>query len=62
MKTETAMALAGGRKQLADILGVTSLTTYRWKPDLPRMREFQLKALRPAWFREAKAKAAGGKS
>lgn len=54
MKTETAIELAGGREQLAQLLGVASITTYRWKPDLPQPREDRLRVLRPAWFRPAK--------
>lgn len=58
METKDAIALAAkefrsdGRRALAALLGVASISTYRWKPDLPPMREFQLKALRPRWFKK----------
>lgn len=54
MNTEKAIELAGTREKLAKLLGVASISTYRWKPDLPKMREFQLQALRPKWFKDKK--------
>jgi len=51
MNTDRAVELAGGRQELADLLGVHWLSTYRWKPDLPPMREYQLRFLRPGWFK-----------
>lgn len=54
MKTDFAIEKAGGREQLATLLGVKSITTYQpsWKPDLPPSHEKYLKALRPDWFIE----------
>ncbi len=57
MNTETAIAFAGGRDKLAELLGVEPISTYRWKPNLPKMREFQLRALKPGWFRKLAAEA-----
>ena len=50
MKTKDAMTLAGGRKQLAEMLGVASITTYRWGADLTQKHEDRLRALKPSWF------------
>lgn len=51
MNTEFAMDKAGGRDELAKLLGVTSITTYQpsWKPDLPPKHERYLRLLRPDW-------------
>jgi hypothetical protein len=51
MNTDKAIKLAGGRDKLAELLGVASISTYRWKPRLPKMRAFQLRALKPEWFK-----------
>lgn len=50
MNTDKAIKLAGGREELAQLLGCASITTYRWKPNLPRARAWQLQILRPEWF------------
>lgn len=57
MNTEDAIKLAGGRKELAKILGVASITTYRWNPDLPQHRADRLRILKPTWFRKKKDEA-----
>ena len=52
MKTITlvrAMKLAGGREQLAKLLGCASISTYRWQVAIPQARVFQLMAIRPDW-------------
>lgn len=54
MKTAQAIKLAGSREALARMLGVASITTYRWKPSLPAQRIWQLQVLRPEWFKAAK--------
>lgn len=54
MNTKEAMALAGGRKQLAEMLGVASITTYRWGANLTQKHEDRLRILKPAWFRKKK--------
>ena len=54
MKTQDAMNLAGGRKQLAELLGVAPITTYRWKEDLAQNHEDRLRILKPRWFKKPK--------
>jgi hypothetical protein len=51
MTTNDAIKLAGSRDALARLLGVATITTYRWKPSPPRARMYQLEVLRPEWFR-----------
>ena len=57
MEIETAIQLAGGRKQLAELLGVASITTYRWKGKLAQNHEDRLRILKPKWFKTPKTKA-----
>jgi len=50
MEKSTAIRLAGSVQALADLLGVSRPAIYQWKLDVPKMRVFQLKTLRPDWF------------
>lgn len=50
MKKDKAIELAGGVLQLANLLGITRPAIYQWKIDVPTMRVYQLRALRPDWF------------
>ena len=52
MDTKTAESLAGGRKELCALLGVSSPAVSMWKGRVPQNRVWQLKALRPGWFSE----------
>lgn len=62
MKTEQAIERAGGIKPLADILEITISAVMQWGDDIPQAREWQLRVLRPEWFRDpTPTKAAGGK-
>lgn len=54
MNTDEAIRLAGGRKELAKLLGAAAITTYRWTPDLPQARADRLRILKPSWFRKPK--------
>jgi hypothetical protein len=56
MKTETAIQQAGGPKALADLLGITPSAVSQWKEEIPEPREWQLRVLRPEWFRDEPAK------
>ena len=55
MKTERAIELAGGAKQLADLLGITPSAISQWKEEVPKPREWQLRVIKPEWFVEAGA-------
>jgi DNA-binding transcriptional regulator YdaS (Cro superfamily) len=50
MTKHRAIELAGGVLQLATLLGITRPAIYQWKIDVPMMRVYQLKAIRPEWF------------
>ena len=57
MNTDTAIKLAGSREKLAELLGVASITTYRWKPSLPQHRADRLRILKPRWFHPSRIEA-----
>ena len=54
MNTSRAIKLAGGKAKLADIAGVTRQAVTRWvaQKTLPPLRVFQLRELRPDWFKK----------
>jgi DNA-binding transcriptional regulator YdaS (Cro superfamily) len=49
MTKQDAITKAGSVKKLADLLGITRLAIYQWG-DIPRLRMYQLKELKPDWF------------
>jgi hypothetical protein len=57
MKTQKAIDLAGSVLKLAHLMEVSAQSVYTWKEagDLPPLRIYQLKALKPEWFKEKKA-------
>lgn len=52
MKTDRAIDLAGSPKALADLLGITPSAISQWKDEIPESRKWQLRVLRPEWFKE----------
>ena len=50
MKTARAVELAGGRAQLAGLLGLGRAAVHHWGEDIPEGRAWQLRVLRPEWF------------
>jgi len=48
-----AIKLAGSTKKLAELLGISYAAIAQWK-DIPAMRLWQLKVLRPKWFNDIK--------
>lgn len=57
MKTEEAIQRAGGKAaSLAAILGITPGAVSQWGEDVPDQRVWQLRVIRPDWFRERAAK------
>lgn len=50
MKTEKAISLAGSATALAKILGLTPGAISQWSEDVPQLRVYQLKELKPEWF------------
>jgi hypothetical protein len=57
MKTAKAIELAGSPKALADLLQITPSAVSQWEEEIPRAREWQLRALKPQWFQEPNADA-----
>lgn len=51
MKTQTAIKQAGSCKALATLLNVTPGAVSQWGEELPKARIWQLKLLRPSWFK-----------
>jgi hypothetical protein len=54
MDKHTAIKKAGGVQALAKLLDVSHQAIYAWQRELPKMRLFQLKVLRPEWFKGRK--------
>jgi biotin operon repressor len=50
MDKQTAITLAGSQSELARIFGITRAAVFHWKK-IPRLRLYQLKELRPEWFK-----------
>ena len=55
MKTKRALHLAGGTaRKLADLFGIKEQSVNKWGENIPPLREYQLRELRPAWFAATK--------
>ena len=50
MKTKDAIDLAGSRSALARILGLTPSAITQWGDEIPKLRIYELRELRPEWF------------
>jgi DNA-binding transcriptional regulator YdaS (Cro superfamily) len=50
MTKEQAIKLAGSQVELARILGISKGAVCQWK-EIPRLRIYQLRELRPEWFK-----------
>ncbi len=55
MNKYDAIELAGGAQRLAAVLGISHQAVYAWPDEIPAMRVFQLRVLRPAWFRKRRS-------
>ena len=55
MEKSTAIKLAGSQVKLAAILGINQSAIAQWGEDVPIMRLYQLKVVRPQWFKNEKA-------
>lgn len=53
MDKERALELAGGVTALAKILGIAKSSVSAWV-EIPQARIWQLKVIRPQWFRKQK--------
>jgi DNA-binding transcriptional regulator YdaS (Cro superfamily) len=52
MDTQQAIEKAGSAMALAKLLGITRQAISQWGKELPQARLWQLKALKPSWFRK----------
>jgi hypothetical protein len=50
MEKQKAIKLAGSQVKLAALLGVSQAAISQWGEDVPMMRIYQLKTLKPEWF------------
>lgn len=57
MKTQTAIELAGSASALAALLEITPGAVSQWGDDLPDARVWQLRVLRPTWFKDERRQA-----
>ena len=54
MQTQTAIDKAGSATALAQILGITGSAITQWGDTIPPLRIYELKELRPKWFKADK--------
>jgi hypothetical protein len=54
MEKSTAIRLAGNQTKLAAILGISQAAIAQWGNDVPVMRIYQLKTMKPEWFKNEK--------
>ena len=54
LTTKEAVRLAGGKIALAKLLKVSRQAVQKWGTDVPELRVFQLKEMRPKWFAKGK--------
>ena len=52
MEKSTAIRLAGSQTKLAAFLGISQTAIAQWGNDVPLMRIYQLKSLKPKWFKK----------
>jgi hypothetical protein len=55
MNTQKAIELAGGSSALANLLGITPGAVSQWGNELPDRRIWQLRVLRPEWFKDSRS-------
>ena len=54
MKKTQAIELAGTAFALAKMLGIQRQAVSQWGDEIPQARLWQLKVLRPEWFKKSK--------
>jgi DNA-binding transcriptional regulator YdaS (Cro superfamily) len=52
MEKNQAIKLAGSQVELAKLLGISQPAVSAWKDVVPKARVWQLKVLRPDWFKD----------
>lgn len=56
MKTQIAIDLAGSATKLAELLKITPGAISQWGDAVPDKRVWQLKVIKPKWFKPASEK------
>ena len=51
MTKEQAIKLAGSQVELALMLGISQAAVSQWGVNVPEMRVWQLKVIKPEWFK-----------
>lgn len=57
MKTQTATTLAGNAAELAKLLEISPSAVSQWGEDVPASRVYQLRVIKPSWFKKPKVQA-----
>lgn len=52
METRKAIEMAGSMTALAAMLGISVSAVSQWGEMIPEQREWQLRVLRPEWFKD----------
>lgn len=50
MNKQTAIKKAGGVRQLADLLKISTQAVYKWPDKVPAAKVDHLRTLKPEWF------------
>ena len=58
LKTKDAIELAGSAAKLAQLLGITQSAISQWGEEVPEPRYWQLRVLKPKWFKKTNAEQA----
>ena len=58
MKKADAIKLAGSAIKLAKVLGITKGAVSHWGEDIPKGREYELRYIKPEWFKQKEKEAA----
>lgn len=56
MRKQHAIQLAGSAKALAELLGITQGAISQWGEELPPLRTYELREMKPEWFACARRK------
>lgn len=55
MNKSEAIKKAKGASRLAELLGIDKSAVSRWGDEIPKLRLYELKELKPGWFRKRRA-------
>jgi len=55
MNKSEAIKKAKGASRLAELLGIDKSAVSRWGDEIPKLRLYELKELKPGWFRKPRS-------